>query len=182
MGAKAAALDTGLEAVKAKIRDVPDFPKPGILFKDVTPVLQDPATFRTVIDRLADRYESQRPDAIVGIESRGFLFGAALAYRLGIGLALVRKPKKLPYKTVRVEYTLEYGTDALEAHVDAVSKGQRVVIVDDLLATGGTASATIELVKKLGGTVQECAFVIELGFLNGKKKLSPTNTFSLLQY
>src|SRR4051812_5270223 len=182
MGASAVATDVGIEAVKAKIRDVPDFPKPGILFKDITPVLQDPASFRAVIDRFAERYEKARPDVIVAIESRGFLLGSALCYRLGIPLALVRKPKKLPYKTIKVEYTLEYGTDALEAHVDAVSKGQRVVIVDDLLATGGTAGATCELVKKLGGTVQECAFVIELGFLDGKKKLSPTPVFSLLQY
>jgi adenine phosphoribosyltransferase len=182
MSAKATAVkDGGIEAVKAKIRDVPDFPKKGILFKDITPVLQDPATFRSVIDRFADRYEAARPDRIVAIESRGFLLGSALAYRLGIGLSLVRKPKKLPYKTVRVEYTLEYGTDALEAHVDAVEKGQRVLVIDDLLATGGTAGATIELVTKLGGTVQECAFVIELAFLEGRKKLS-TPVFSLIEY
>ena len=183
MGAKAAVKsDAGIEAVKAKIRDVPDFPKPGILFKDITPVLQDPQSFRTVIDRFADRYENARPDMIVAVESRGFLLGAALAYRLGIGLALVRKPKKLPWKTIRQEYTLEYGTDALEAHVDAVSKGQRVIIVDDLLATGGTAGATVELVKKMGGAVQECAFVIELGFLDGRKKLAPAPVFSLISY
>ena len=184
MGAKAATMtkDAGIEAVKAKIRDVPDFPKPGILFKDITPVLADPASFRTVVDRFADRYESARPEVIVAIESRGFLLGSALAYRLGVGMALVRKPKKLPYKTIRQEYTLEYGTDALEAHVDAVAKGQRVVVIDDLLATGGTAGATVELVKKLGGVVQECAFVIELAFLDGKKKLAPTPVFSLIQY
>jgi adenine phosphoribosyltransferase len=171
-----------METIKKLIRDVPDFPKPGILFKDITPVLQDPAAFRRMIDRLADRYETSRPDAIVAIESRGFILGSALAYRLGIGLAIVRKPKKLPYKKIRVEYALEYGTDALEAHEDAVAKGQRVVIVDDLLATGGTAGAAIQLANQLGATVQECAFVIELGFLDGRKKLSPVPVFSLIQY
>ena len=172
----------GMDGIREKIRDVPDFPKPGILFKDITPVLQDPKAFRAVIDRLADRYETNRPDAIVAIESRGFLLGSALAYRLGIGLSLVRKPKKLPWKKIRVDYALEYGTDALEAHEDAVAKGQRVVIVDDLLATGGTAGAAVQLVEKLGATVQECCFVIELGFLEGRKKLAPATAFSLIQY
>ncbi len=174
--------DSGIDAIKAKIRDVPDFPKPGILFKDITPVLQDAAAFRAVIDRLADRYETARPDAIVAVESRGFILGAALAYRLGIGLWLVRKPKKLPFKKHRVEYALEYGTDALEMHVDAIAPEQRVVIVDDLLATGGTASATIQLAQKVGAVVQECAFVIELGFLDGAKRLAPVPTFSLIKY
>lgn len=171
-----------MDGIKAKIRDVPDFPKKGILFKDITPVLQDPTSFRGVIDRLADRYESSRPDGIVAIESRGFILGSALAYRLGIGLSLVRKPKKLPWKTRRVEYALEYGTDALEIHEDGVEKGARVVIVDDLLATGGTAGATVKLVHELGGIIQECAFVIELGFLDGRKKLAPVPCFSLIQY
>lgn len=171
-----------MDGIKDKIRDVPDFPKKGILFKDITPVLQDPTAFRGVIDRLADRYETSRPDAIVAIESRGFILGSALAYRLGIGLSLVRKPNKLPWKRRRVEYALEYGTDALEIHEDGVGKGQRVVIVDDLLATGGTAGATVKLVQDLGAIVQECAFVIELGFLDGKKKLSPVPVFSLIQY
>jgi adenine phosphoribosyltransferase len=173
---------SGLDAIKEKIRDVPDFPKKGILFKDITPVLQDPPSFRGVIDRLADRYETARPDVIVAIESRGFILGSALAYRLGVGLSLVRKPKKLPWKTHRVDYALEYGTDSLEMHVDAVEKGQRVLIVDDLLATGGTARATIELVEKVGAKVQECAFVIELAFLDGKKKLAPVPAWSLIQY
>lgn len=171
-----------MEEIKKRIRDVPDFPKPGILFKDITPVLQDPASFRRMIDRLADRYETSRPDAIVAVEARGFILGSALAYRLGIGLAIVRKPKKLPWKTIRVEYALEYGIDALEAHEDAVQKGQRVVVIDDLLATGGTAAATVQLANKLGAVVQECAFVIELGFLEGRKKLAPTPCFSLIQY
>ena len=171
-----------MDGIREKIRDVPDFPKKGILFKDITPVLQDPAAFRGVIDRLADRYEDARPDGIVAIESRGFILGSALAYRLGVGLTIVRKPKKLPWKTKRVEYALEYGTDALEIHEDGVAKGQRVVIVDDLLATGGTAGATVKLVQELGGIVQECAFVIELAFLDGKKKLAPVPVFSLLQY
>ncbi len=171
-----------LEAIKDRIRNVPDFPKPGIQFKDITPVLQDPATFRGVIDELAGRYEGRKPDAVVAVESRGFLLGSALAYRLGVGLALVRKPKKLPWKTHRVEYALEYGTDALEAHVDAVRKGQRVLVVDDLLATGGTAGATCRLVEMLGGTVAECAFVIELGFLGGRTKLLPVPVHALIQY
>lgn len=174
--------DAGVEALKTLIRDVPDFPKPGILFKDITPVLADPKSFKMIIDRFADRYEVARPEVIVAIESRGFLLGSALAYRLGVPLALVRKPKKLPWKTIRQEYALEYGTDALEAHVDAVGKGQRVVIVDDLLATGGTAAAAVALVAQLGGVVQECAFAIELSFLEGRKKLSPVPTFALLPY
>lgn len=171
-----------VEAIKTKIRDVPDFPKPGILFKDITPVLQDPAAFRGVIDRFADRYETNRPDAILAIESRGFILGSALAYRLGVGLAIVRKPKKLPWRKIRVEYALEYGTDALEAHEDAVGEGQRVVVIDDLLATGGTASAAVELATKLGAKVQECAFVIELGFLEGRRKIGATPVFSLIHY
>ena len=171
-----------VDAIKSRIRDVPDFPKPGILFKDITPVLQDPASFRGVIDRFADRYETNRPDVILAIESRGFILGSALAYRLGVGLAIVRKPKKLPWKKIRVEYALEYGTDALEAHEDAFTKGQRVLVVDDLLATGGTAGAAIALAQKLGATVQECAFVIELGFLEGRKKLTPTPVHSLIEY
>ena len=182
--AKTKAKSSGLtiDDVKSRIRDVPDFPKKGIVFKDLTPVLRDPAAFRAVIDRFAERYDAKRPDAILAIESRGFLLGAALADRLGIGLALVRKPKKLPWKTHRVEYALEYGTDALEMHVDAVEKGQRVVVVDDLLATGGTAGAAISLVTKVGAQVVECAFVIELGFLEGSKKLAPVPSFSLIRY
>jgi adenine phosphoribosyltransferase len=168
--------------VKSLIRDVPDFPKKGIVFKDITPVLGNGAAFRHVIDALAERYRARPPDRIVSIESRGFLFGAAAAYALGCGLAIVRKPGKLPWKTDRVSYQLEYGTDSLEAHVDAVKKGERVVVVDDVLATGGTAAAVAELVRKQGAELQEFAFAIELDFLHGRDKLGAGRVFSLIHY
>lgn len=168
--------------LKGIVRDVPDFPKPGILFKDITPVLEDAAALKRVIDHMADTWRGEGIDRIVGIESRGFIFGTALAYALDLGIAVVRKPGKLPYTTTSVTYDLEYGTDTLHIHTDAIAPGMRVLIVDDLLATGGTASATGHLVEKLGGTVAGCAFVIELGFLDGRAKLKEWPVRSILTY
>ena len=171
-----------LKNIRAAIRDIPNFPKPGIVFKDITPLLADGALFGKTIDLLAQRYQNQKIDTVLGIESRGFIIGAALAYELGAGFSVVRKPGKLPFETHRASYALEYGTDTLEIHVDAISRNARVVIADDLIATGGTAAATAELVSKLGGTVVECVFVIELSFLKGREKLRPHGVFSILQY
>lgn len=171
-----------LEDLKNIIRQVPDFPKPGILFYDITTLLKDPAGLRTAIEALAERYRNARPDLIVGVEARGFIFAPALAYALGAGFVPVRKPNKLPAATERIEYALEYGTDALEIHRDAVHPGARVLIVDDLLATGGTAAAVARLVERLGGQVIGMAFVVELSFLNGRRKLDGYDVFSLLQY
>lgn len=168
--------------IRSKIRDIPDFPKPGILFKDITPLLQDQNIFTQIIDTLAERYRPQKIDGIVGVESRGFIFGSALAYRLGSAFVPVRKSGKLPYKTIQTSYALEYGTATIEMHVDGVKKGDRIVVIDDLLATGGTAEATCQLVEKLGAQVLECAFVVELTFLNGKEKLKDREIFSLVQY
>jgi adenine phosphoribosyltransferase len=170
------------ERLKKVIRDVPDFPKKGILFKDITTLCKDPLSFQLMVDLLAHRYLDKNIDVVVGIEARGFIVGAALAYRLGAGIVLVRKPGKLPYKTKKASYTLEYGTDTLEIHIDAIKKGQRVLIADDLLATGGTASAVIELVEKLGGKVVECAFVVELKDLKGRKRLGKHGAFALIEY
>jgi adenine phosphoribosyltransferase len=167
--------------LKALVRDIADFPKPGIVFKDITPLVGDPAALRWTVDRLAERYRG-RVDRVVGIESRGFIAGAPVAYALGLGLAVVRKPGKLPHSTHTVSYQLEYGSDALEMHTDAVRPGERVVVVDDLLATGGTALATVDLVRKVGGRVIECAFIIELAFLGGTKRLHPIPCFSLVRY
>lgn len=161
------------------IRDVPDFPKPGIVFKDITPLLADGAAFGAVVSELAC-HVGPDVDAIVGIESRGFIFGAALAHQLGMGLITVRKPGKLPADVHSVEYELEYGVDRLEIHRDALSSGHRVVIVDDLLATGGTAAATVQLVEKLGAEVAACLFVIELSFLHGRDALAHVPICSLL--
>ncbi|SRR5258706_1742238 len=171
-----------LASIRSAIRDIPDFPKPGIVFKDITPLLGNGPLFKKTIDLIAERYHDQKIDTVLGIESRGFIVGAALAYKLGAGFSVVRKPGKLPYQTHRASYELEYGTDALEIHIDAIPPQARVVIADDLIATGGTAAATAELVTKLGGTVVECAFVIELGFLNGREKLRPYSVYSVLQY
>lgn len=168
--------------LRQAIRDIPNFPRPGIVFKDITPLLGNGRLFAKTIDLLADRYGEQKIDTILGIESRGFIVGSALAYRLGAGFCVVRKPGKLPYETHQASYELEYGTDTLEIHTDAIRPQSRVVIADDLIATGGTAAATAELVSKLGGTVVECAFVIELTFLNGREKLKPHGVFSILQY
>jgi adenine phosphoribosyltransferase len=164
------------------VRDVPDFPKPGILFKDITPLLQSPQAFSHAIKALAAQYKDQKIEAIAGIESRGFIIGAALALELGTGFIPIRKPKKLPYKTVRKEYSLEYGTDAVEIHIDAVHKGQRVLLVDDVIATGGTAKAAAELLKEIGADLVGIAFLIELSFLHGLDKLKGERVFSLLRY
>ncbi|HEY2748180.1 MAG TPA: adenine phosphoribosyltransferase [Polyangia bacterium] len=174
--------DERLARITSRIRDVPDFPKPGILFKDVTPLLGDGAAFRLVTDLLAEHVgRGKKPELVVGIESRGFIFGAALAERLGVGFVPVRKPGKLPYKTTRETYSLEYGTDALEMHEDAVEK-RRCLIVDDLLATGGTAAATARLVERQGGLVDGFAFVIELDFLKGRARLGGRAVHALIHY
>ena len=170
------------EPLKKLIREVPDFPKQGILFYDITTLLQDPIGFRTAIDQLVMPFEGQSIDVVVGIESRGFIFGSAVADRIGAGFTPVRKPGKLPSRTVRATYQLEYGTDALEMHDDAIHKGQRVLIVDDLLATGGTARATTDLVKRLGGEVHALAFLIELMALNGRKRLEGERIHTVLKY
>jgi adenine phosphoribosyltransferase len=163
------------------IRDVPDFPKPGIVFKDITPLLADRAAFRATIDQFVERFRGQ-VDIVLGIESRGFIVGSAVAYGLGTGLALVRKPGKLPSQTHAARYELEYGSDALEIHHDAFVGHHKVLVIDDLLATGGTASAAVELVRRCGGKVVACAFVIELAFLNGRRRLGEHEVFSLLRF
>jgi adenine phosphoribosyltransferase len=170
------------ELLKAKIRHVPDFPKPGILFYDITTLLRDPEGLRLALDALAAPYAAADVDLVVGMESRGFIFGAALADRLGAGFVPVRKPGKLPAASVRVSYDLEYGSDALEIHADAILPGQRVLIVDDLLATGGTAQATIELVSGLGARIVACAFLVELTFLQGRARLGTTPVHAVLPY
>jgi adenine phosphoribosyltransferase len=169
-------------SIRQAIRDIADFPKPGVVFRDITPLLSNGQLFRRTIDILAGRYRGQKIDTVLGIESRGFIIGSALAYNLGAGFCIVRKPGKLPYQTHSASYELEYGTDRLEIHVDALPAKARVIIADDLIATGGTAAATAQLVSKLGGTVVECAFVIELSFLKGREKLKPYGVFSLVQY
>jgi len=171
-----------MDELKARIRNVPDFPKAGILFYDITTLLQDPAGFRGAVDCLAAPFSDQRIDIVVGIESRGFIFGAAVADRIGAGFTPVRKPGKLPSRTVRASYALEYGTDSLEMHDDAIRGGQRVLIVDDLLATGGTARATTELVKRLGGEVHALAFLIELVALKGRDRLAGERVHAVLKY
>jgi adenine phosphoribosyltransferase len=172
----------GLDELRAQIRDVPDFPKPGIVFKDLTPLLADGAALRSTQALLAERIAPFHPDVIVGIESRGFIFGAMAATALGIGLVPVRKPGKLPWRKRRIEYDLEYGQDALEIHEDALQPKQRVVIVDDLLATGGTAAATARLCTMHGAEVACAAFVIELGFLDGRNKVAPLPVDALLTF
>jgi adenine phosphoribosyltransferase len=173
--------DPRLAPLIARIRDVPDFPKPGIVFKDITPLIADGGAFHSVIELLAEQAAPLKATRIVGIESRGFIFGAALATRMKIGFAPVRKPGKLPWKSVRETYSLEYGTDSLEIHEDAVH-GERCLIVDDLLATGGTAAATARLVTRQGGTLAGFAFVIELGFLGGRAKLGAAPVAALIHY
>jgi adenine phosphoribosyltransferase len=168
--------------LKAHIRHVPDFPKPGVLFYDITTLLRVPAGYRATIDALATPYQGQGIEVVVGIESRGFILGAAVAERLGAGFVPIRKPGKLPAGAIRESYALEYGTDALEIHLDAVNRGQRVLIVDDVLATGGTAAAATKLVADLGGELVGLVFLIELGFLSGRAKLAGQAVHSVLQY
>lgn len=164
------------------IRDVPGFPKPGIVFKDITTLTKSPEGFREAVDALTKRYRGDRIDVVVGIESRGFIFGAPVALELGVGFVPARKPGKLPAETVRAEYELEYGTDAIEMHRDAIEPGQRVLIVDDLLATGGTAEAAAKLVEELGGTVVGMAFLIDLTFLKGRERLAGRDVFCLVEF
>jgi adenine phosphoribosyltransferase len=171
-----------LDALKSKIRHVPDFPKPGILFYDVTTLLRDPEGFKLAIDSMAKPYVSRGITAVVGIESRGFILGSAVADRIGAGFIPVRKLGKLPAECIRATYELEYGTDSLEMHRDAIDRGQRVLVVDDLLATGGTARATVDLVKQTGGVVEGVAFLIELVALNGRAKLAEEKIHTVLQY
>lgn len=170
------------DQLKKLIREIPDFPKKGILFYDITTLLKDKSGYATLIDLLAEHYIGKQVDLILGMEARGFIFGPALAYRLNAGFVPVRKPGKLPAATARVEYDLEYGSNALEVHNDAIEKGQRVLIVDDLLATGGTAQATAKLASSLGADIAGLGFVVELDFLNGRDKLRPYDVFSLLHY
>jgi adenine phosphoribosyltransferase len=165
-----------------KVRDVPDFPKPGIVFKDIMPLVADPTYFRSAIDQLAEYAAPLKPDIILGAEARGFIFGGALAYVLGCGFVTARKPGKLPWDTVDATYELEYGTDSLEVHADSIARGARVIVHDDVLATGGTAKAKVDLVEKLGGEVVGLAFVIELTFLHGRDKLAGYDVHSLIQY
>jgi len=171
-----------MEDLKKLIRSVPDFPKAGILFYDITTLLKDPDGLRGVIDGLKDHYKDRRADLVLGVEARGFIFAPALAYAMGAGFVPVRKPKKLPAEVLGVTYDLEYGSDTLEMHKDAIRPGQRVLIVDDLLATGGTAAAVARMVRDAGGIVAGIGFVVELTFLNGRKKLDGSDVFSLIQY
>jgi len=171
-----------LDYIRECIRDVPDFPKPGIVFKDIAPLVDDPKGFSNTIDLLAERWGSAGVERIAALESRGFIFGCALAYKLGVGTALLRKPGKLPSETIHVEYSLEYGTDRIEMHTDAVTPGMKVLVVDDLLATGGTAGAAIRLLNQRDAHIIGCAFVIELAFLNGRQALGDVTVDSLITY
>jgi adenine phosphoribosyltransferase len=170
------------ETLQAKIRDVPDFPEPGIIFKDIMPLLADPATLRETVDLLAEWIEPRKPDVILGAEARGFILGAAIAYKLDCGFVAARRPGKLPWETVSATYALEYGENSLELHADAIADGQRVLVHDDVLATGGTACAICNLAEQLGGVVVGTAFVIELAFLEGRKQLDQYDVFSLITY
>ncbi len=171
-----------MEELRNSIRDILDFPKKGIVFKDITTLLENGRHFHRAIDLLAHRYLGQHIDKIVGIEARCFILGSALAYKLGTGISLVRKPGKLPYQTIQKTYALEYGTDTLEIHADAFKPGERVLIADDLLATGGTIAATIDLVRQFDATIVECTFLAELDFLHGRERLGDVNAFSLLHF
>ena len=171
-----------IDLLASRIRDVPDFPKPGIVFKDITPLLADAAALKGAVETLAERVEPLEPEIVLGAESRGFILGPALAIRLGIGFAIARKPGKLPWSTVTASYALEYGEDSLELHDDAIGSGMRVLVHDDLLATGGTARATCDLAEAIGGTVVGCAFLIELAFLGGRSRLEPFPVEALISY
>lgn len=171
-----------LDKIRGAIRDVPDFPKPGIIFKDITPVLCDGALFRSAIDLFLERCRAQQIDKVVCIDARGFLFGSAVAYELGLGLVPIRKKGKLPYKCESAAYTLEYGEAEMEMHIDSIQPGERIVLIDDLLATGGTSASAVALIKKVGGELVEAQFLIELEFLQGRAKLEQTPIVSFLQY
>lgn len=171
-----------MDQLKKIIRDIPDFPKKGIIFKDITTLLSDAKSYQRMIDLISHRYVGQHIDKVVGVEARGFIIGAALAYKLGAGVVLVRKPGKLPSETFKKSYELEYGSDTLEIHTDAIKPGERILIADDLLATGGTTAAVVDMVKELGGEIVECCFMVELEFLEGKKRLPQGKVYSLLQF
>lgn len=171
-----------MDDLRAKIRDIQDFPKPGVVFKDITTLLRDASSFNRVVDVLGHRYLEQPIDVVLGIEARGFIIGSALAYKLNKGVILVRKPGKLPYKTHSATYQLEYGSDTLEIHQDAFERGQKVLVADDVLATGGTVRAVVDLVRQMGGEVVECAFMAELLFLKGREKLADVPVHSLIQF
>ena len=168
--------------LKELVRDIPDFPKKGIVFKDITPLFLNPSSLKEIVSKISDHYTNQKIDVIVGAEARGFLLGPAVAINLNAGFVPVRKPGKLPYETASVTYELEYGTDTLEIHKDAIKADDNVLMIDDLLATGGTMAASCKLVESLGGKITGCAFIIELGFLNGRDMISKYDVFSLIQY
>ncbi len=168
--------------LKAYIRDIPDFPEKGVIFKDITPLLKEPEMFKAAVDRMCSFLKDKRVDLLASAEARGFIFASAMAYKLGVGFIPIRKPGKLPYKTISMQYTLEYGTNEVEIHEDAVKPGQRVVIVDDVLATGGTVKALASLIKKLDGTVTDMVFLIELEFLKARELLKGYNIFSVMKY
>ena len=168
--------------LKELIRDVPDFPKKGIIFKDITTLLKDKDAFKEAVDKLAEECKGKKIDTVVAVEARGFIFGGVLAYKLGAGFVPLRKPGKLPYKTIKETYELEYGTDTLEVHEDAIKSGDNVLVIDDLLATGGTSLATVKLVEKLGGNVSKIVFLIDLAFLKGAEKLEGYDVSSLIEY
>jgi adenine phosphoribosyltransferase len=171
-----------MDELKNIIRDIPDFPKKGIIFKDITTLLADARSFQRMVDLLSHRYVGEKIDKVVGVEARGFVIGAALAYKLGAGIVLVRKPGKLPSDTFKKSYDLEYGTDTLEIHTDAIKKGERILIADDLLATGGTMGAVVDMVDSMGGELVECCFMVELDFLKGRDKLPAGKVHSLLNF
>ena len=171
-----------IDQLHAGVRDVPDFPKKGIVFKDITPILQDGTLFRASIDLFLEQCRGKKIDKVVGIDARGFLFGSAVAYELGLGFVPLRKKGRLPYKTESASYTLEYGEAEMELHIDAIRAGEKIVLIDDLLATGGTSASAVTLIKKVGGDLVEAMFLIELEFLQGRKKLTPTPVSSFLKY
>ena len=171
-----------MDNLKKMVRDIPDFPKKGIIFKDITPILQNPKGLREAVETISNHYKSKKVDIVVGAEARGFILAPTVAFNLGAGFVPVRKPGKLPYEKISMSYALEYGTDTLEMHKDAIKKGQQVLMVDDLLATGGTMATCCRMVETLGGNIVGCAFLIELAFLNGKKALSKYDVYSLIKY
>src|SRR6202047_4646385 len=171
-----------IDKLRAAVRDVPDFPKKGIVFKDITPILNNSALFKASIDVFIERFRGKKIDKIVGIDARGFLFGSAVAYELGIGFVPLRKKGRLPYKTESAKYSLEYGEAEMELHIDAITRGERIILIDDLLATGGTSASAATLIRKVGGVLLEAIFLIELEFLHGREKLAPTPVISFLKY